>query len=206
MIGDHHVSNCLAAEAVGLASGIELTTIVQGLEAIDHVPGRLERLECGQSFGVYVDAAAAPETLALSIKAVRHVTSGRVIVVAGCTGSGDRTIRPLIGRVLERGASLPILTTNDPRHEEPLAIVHDMLDGFEKPHKAHVLPGRADAIRFALAQAHEGDSVLITGKGDRLGQIVGRKRQPHDDREVACQWLYERGAEDLDGPRLRIFG
>ena len=85
MIGDHHVSNCLAAAAVGLASGIELTTIVQGLEAIDHVPGRLERLECGQPFGVYVDAAAAPETLALSIKAVRRVTSGRVIVVAGCT-------------------------------------------------------------------------------------------------------------------------
>jgi UDP-N-acetylmuramoyl-L-alanyl-D-glutamate--2,6-diaminopimelate ligase len=205
MIGDHHVSNCLAAAAVGLASGIELTTIVQGLEAIDHVPGRLERLECGQSFGVYVDAAAAPETLALSIKAIRRVTSGRVIVVAGCTGNGDRTIRPLIGRLLERGASLPILTMNDPRHEEPLAIVHDMLDGFERAHKAHVLPGRADAIRFALSQAREGDSVLITGEGDRTGQIIGRKRLAHDDREIDCQWLYERGAEDLSRPQLRIF-
>lgn len=207
MIGDHHVSNCLAAAAVGLASGLDLTTIVQGLEAIDHVPGRLERLECGQPFGVFVDAAAAPETLALSIRAVRQVTTGRVIVVAGCPGSGDKTVRPLVGRVLERGASLPILTANDPRHEEPLAIVHDMLDGFERPHKAHPLPGRAEAIRFALAQAREGDSVLITGKGDRTGQIVGRKRQPHDDREIACRWLYERGAEDLGegGPRLRIF-
>ncbi len=206
MIGDHHVSNCLAAAAVGLASGIELTTVVQGLEAIDRVPGRLERLECGQSFGVFVDCAAAPETLALSIRAVRRVTSGRVIVVAGCTGSGDKAVRPLVGRVLEKCAHLPILTTNDPRHEEPLRIAHDMLDGFERPQKAHVLPDRAEAICFALSQAREGDSVLITGKGDRSGQVVGRKRRPHDDREVACQWLYQRGAEDLGRPWLRIVG
>jgi UDP-N-acetylmuramoyl-L-alanyl-D-glutamate--2,6-diaminopimelate ligase len=206
MIGDHHVSNCLAAAAVGLASGIELTTVVQGLEAISHVPGRLERLECGQPFGVFVDSASAPETLALSIRAVRRVTTGRVIVVAGCTGSGDKSVRPLVGRVLEKCASLPILTTNNPRHEEPLRIAHDMLDGFERPHKAHVLPDRAEAIRFALSQARDGDSVIITGKGDRSGQIVGRKRHPHDDREIACRWLYERGAEELGRPWLRIVG
>ena len=208
MIGDHHVSNCLAAAAVGLACGIELTTIVQGLEAIERVPGRLERLECGQPFGVFVDAAAAPETLALSMKAVRRVTPGRVIVVAGCPSSGDKSIRPLVGRVLERGASLPILTANDPRHEQPLEIIHQMLDGFERPHKAHVLPSRAEAIRLGLSLAQEGDSVLITGKGDRAGQVIGRKRLPHDDREVACQWLYERGAEQLSGaqPRFRIVG
>jgi UDP-N-acetylmuramoyl-L-alanyl-D-glutamate--2,6-diaminopimelate ligase len=206
MIGDHHVSNCLAAAAVGLASGIDLTTAVQGLEAIDRVPGRLERLECGQPFGVFVDSAAAPETLALSIRAVRRVTSGRVIVIGGCTASGDKSVRPLVGRVLEKCASLPILTTNDPRHEEPLKIMHDMLDGFERPHKAHVLPDRAEAIRFALSLAGEGDSVLITGKGDRTGQIVGRKRLAHDDREIACQWLYDRGAKELAGPRLRIVG
>jgi UDP-N-acetylmuramoyl-L-alanyl-D-glutamate--2,6-diaminopimelate ligase len=206
MIGDHHVSNCLAAAAVGLASGIDLTTVVQGLEAIDHVPGRLERLECGQSFGVFVDQASSPQTLALSIRAVRRVTSGRVIVVAGCTGGGDKSVRPLVGRVLERCASLPILTTNDPRHEGPLRIIHDLLDGFERPHKAHVLPDRAEAIRLALAQAREGDSVLITGKGDRCGQVVGRRCLPHDDREIACQWLYERGSEDLGRPWLRIVG
>ena len=84
--------------------------------------------------------------------------------------------------------------------------IHEMLDGFERPHKAHVLPDRAEAIRFALSQAREGDSVLITGKGDRSGQVVGRKRLPHDDREIACRWLYERGAEDLGRPWLRIVG
>lgn len=208
MIGDHHVSNCLAAAAAGLALGLDLTTIVQGLEAIDHVPGRLERLECGQPFGLFVDAAATPESLALSIKAVRRLTAGRVIVVAGCPSSGDRSVRPLVGRVLERSASLPILTSNDPRHEGPLAIVHDMLDGFQRPHRAHVLPDRAEAIRYALSQAGEGDSVLITGKGDRQGQIIGSRPVPHDDRDIARQWLYERGAEELGGggPRLRIAG
>ncbi|MEX2175981.1 MAG: UDP-N-acetylmuramoyl-L-alanyl-D-glutamate--2,6-diaminopimelate ligase [Pirellulaceae bacterium] len=206
MIGDHHVSNCLAATAVGLACGLDLATIVQGLEAIERVPGRLERLECGQPFGVFVDRAGTPETLALSIKAVRRVTRGRVIVVAGCHGERGQSARPMMGRVLERGASLPILTSNDPRHEEPGAIVHDMLDGFARPQRAHVLPNRAEAIRLALGQARAEDSVLITGKGDRAGQIVGRQRQPHDDREVACAWLYARGEEELAGPRLRIFG
>jgi UDP-N-acetylmuramoyl-L-alanyl-D-glutamate--2,6-diaminopimelate ligase len=206
MIGDHHVSNCLAAAAVGLSCGLDLTTIVQGLEAIDHVPGRLERLECGQPFGVFVDAAASPETLALSIKAVRRVTAGRVIVVAGCPGHADKSVRPLVGRVLEKSGCLPVLTASDPRHEEPLAAMHDLLDGFERPQKAHVLPDRAAAIRYALTLAGPGDSVLITGKGDRQGQIIGSKRLPHDDREVARQWLYERGAEELAGPRLRIVG
>jgi UDP-N-acetylmuramoyl-L-alanyl-D-glutamate--2,6-diaminopimelate ligase len=206
MIGDHHVSNCLAAATVGLSAGIDLTTVVQGLEAIDHVPGRLERLECGQPFGVFIDSASAPETLALSIRAVRRVTSGRVIVVAGCPGGGDKAVRPLIGRVLERSATLPILTANDPRYEEPLQIAHDMLDGFERPHKAHVLPNRAEAIRFALSQARDGDSVIITGKGDRAGQVIGRKRFAHDDREVACEWLYQRGVEELGRPWLRIVG
>jgi UDP-N-acetylmuramoyl-L-alanyl-D-glutamate--2,6-diaminopimelate ligase len=206
MIGDHHVSNCLAATAVALACGIDLSTVVQGLEAVDRVPGRLERLECGQPFGVFVDNASTPDTLALSMRAVRRVTSGRTIVVAGCTGAGDKSVRPLVGRVLERGASLPILTANDPRYEEPLAIVHEMLDGFERPHRAHVLPNRAEAIRWALSQARAGDTVLITGKGDRHGQVVGRKRLPHDDREVACQWLYQRGAEESGRPWLRIVG
>ena len=205
MIGDHHVSNCLAAAAVGLASGLELATIVRGLEAVERVPGRLERLECGQPFGVYVDAASTPDTLALSIKTVRQVTSGRVIVVAGCQGGQDRADRPLMGRVLERGASLAVLTSDNPRYEEPLAIVHDLLDGFERPHRAHPFPNRAEAIRWALGQARDGDSVLIAGKGDRAGQIVGKKRLPHDDREIACEWLYTRGAEELDQPRLRIF-
>ncbi|MDX1946045.1 MAG: UDP-N-acetylmuramoyl-L-alanyl-D-glutamate--2,6-diaminopimelate ligase [Pirellulaceae bacterium] len=205
MIGDHHVANCLAAAAVGLASGLDLATIVRGLEGVERVPGRLERLECGQNFGVFVDSANTPETLALSLKTVRQVTSGRVIVVAGCQGGKNRAARPLVGRVLERGANLAVLTNDNPRYEEPLAIMHDLLDGFERPQRAHPLPDRAAAIRWALSQARAGDSVVIAGKGDRAGQVVGKRRLAHDDREIACEWLYTRGAEELKCPKLRIF-
>jgi UDP-N-acetylmuramoyl-L-alanyl-D-glutamate--2,6-diaminopimelate ligase len=193
MIGDHHVSNCLAAAAVGLSLGIDLETIARGLEAVDRLPGRLERLECGQPFGVFVDGAATPETLSLAIKSVRQVTRGRVIVVCGSRGGGDRSQRALLGRVLERGCHVPVLTSDDPGHEEPLEIVHGLLDGFERPHKARVMPDRAAAIRWALAEARPGDAVLIAGKGDRSGQLIGRKRLKHDDREVACEWLYSQG-------------
>jgi UDP-N-acetylmuramoyl-L-alanyl-D-glutamate--2,6-diaminopimelate ligase len=209
MIGDHHVSNCLAAAAVGLALGFDLDTIVRGLEAVERIPGRLERLECGQPFGVFVDAAAAPDTLALAIKTVRQVTSGRVFVVCGSRGGSDRNQRALVGRVLERGCRVPVITSDDPGHEEPLQIAHGLLDGFNKPHKAQVIPDRAAAIRWALSQAREGDAVLIAGKGDRGGQLVGRKRMKHDDREVACAWLYSQGGAEMAavGPRrFRIVG
>jgi UDP-N-acetylmuramoyl-L-alanyl-D-glutamate--2,6-diaminopimelate ligase len=209
MIGDPHVSNCLAAATVGLALGLDLGTIVRGLEAVDRIPGRLERLECGQPFGVFVDAASAPETLAQAIKTVRQVTSGRVFVVCGSRGGADRNQRGLIGRVLERSCHVPVLTSDDPGHEEPLEIVHGLLDGFEKPHKARVMPDRAAAIRWALAEAQEGDAVLIAGKGDRTGQLIGRKRIKHDDREVACEWLYSQGEAEMAtvGPRrFRIVG
>jgi UDP-N-acetylmuramoyl-L-alanyl-D-glutamate--2,6-diaminopimelate ligase len=218
MIGDHHVANCLAATAVGLAAGVELAKIVRGLESIEHVPGRLERLECGQDFGVFVDAAASPESLALSMQAVRRVTAGRLIVVAGAPAGGDKAIRPLLGRVLERGAHLPILTSSGlgggrsdrPGREAPLAIAHDLLDGFDRPQRAHVIPSRAAAIQFALGEARPGDSVLITGPGNLhaplAGQeIAGQQRACQDDREIACQWLYERGEAELGRPKLRIF-
>jgi UDP-N-acetylmuramoyl-L-alanyl-D-glutamate--2,6-diaminopimelate ligase len=209
MIGDHHVSNCLAAAAVGLALGYDLETIVRGLEAVERIPGRLERLECGQPFGVFVDAARTPDTLALAIKTVRQVTQGRVFVVCGSRGGVDSNQRALTGRVLERGCHVPVLTSDDPGREQPLQIAHGLLDGFNKPHKAQVIPNRAAAIRWALSQAREGDAVLIAGKGDRTGQLIGCKRVKHDDREVACEWLYSNAepAEAIASPRrFRVVG
>lgn len=203
MIGDHHVSNCLAATAVGLTLGIDLATIARGLEAVTHVPGRMERIECGQEFGVFVDSACTPEALAQSLKTVRQVTPGRVICLFGCPGEREQETRPLLGRVAERCSDLPIITSNNPGNEEPLRIAHAVLDGFQKPGKAHVLPNRTAAIRWALSQARPGDSLLIAGKGARCGERVGRRRMKHDDREIACHWLYEQAASE--SPRLRIF-
>jgi UDP-N-acetylmuramoyl-L-alanyl-D-glutamate--2,6-diaminopimelate ligase len=206
MIGDHHVSNCLAAAAVGLGLGIELETIARGLEAVERVPGRLERLECGQPFGVFVDAAATPETLALAMKTVRQVTRGRVLVVFGSRTSDEPSRRALIGRVLERGAHFPILTGGYTNNREPLQLAHEILDGFERPHKAQIIPRRSEAIHSALSQAKAGDAVLITGCDPCANPPANGHQLVQDDREIACRWLYSQNMQGGSLPRLRVVG
>ena len=194
MIGDHHVYNCLAAAAVGLVSGIDLPTVVRGIEAVEHVPGRLERLECGQPFGVYVDAARSPDTLAVALRSLRQVTDGRVLCVFGARGGTASEQRAQLGRVVEKSADLGIITSDDPYGEQPLAIAHDILDGYDRPAKAHILPDRARAIELALSRAEPGDAILIAGKGERETQAICDGPIWHDDREVARNWLYGVGA------------
>lgn len=195
MFGDHHAHNCLAAAAVGLVLGLDLTTVARGLESVDCIPGCLEPIVCGQPFGVYVDSARTPDTLAVSLRTLRQVTSGRVICVFGADADRDPGERPLLGRVVERSADLGIITCDNPRWEPPLEIAHDIIDGYRRPARAHVLPNRAEAIRWALGQAEPGDAILIAGKGDQGGQIVGDDEQDFDDREVASEWLFEVGAK-----------
>lgn len=208
MIGDHHVYNCLAAAAVGLVLGVDLPTVVRGLESVDFVPGRMERIECGQDFGVFTDYARTPDALEASLKALRQVTRGRVICVFGAEGDKDHALRPQLGRVVERLSNYNVITNHNPRHDEPLQIVHDILDGYTHPEKAHVLPDRAKAIQWALSQARPGDSVLIAGKGDEDFQHLGSKRHAWDDREIARTWLYEQADASNDKPShgFRIVG
>ena len=191
MIGTHHVYNCLVAAAVGLAYGVDLVTVARGLEAVEHVSGRLQRLECGQPFGVFVDYAHTPDALSGSLGTLREVTGGRLICVFGAGGDRDQGKRPLMGRAVERGADLAVVTTDNPRTEDPMAIQDDILRGFQRPERTEVIPDRAEAISWALAQAQPGDCVLIAGKGHEKRQIIGTKRIPFDDREVARQWLYQ---------------
>ncbi len=192
MIGRHHVYNCLTAAAVGLAYGVDLQTVVRGLEAIEDVPGRLQRLECGQPFGVFVDYAHTPDALAGCLQTLNEVVSGRVICVFGAGGDRDPKKRPLMGRAVEAGAHHAVITTDNPRTEAPETIIGNILDGFADPQNAHVIPDRADAIRWALAEARPGDCVLIAGKGHETYQIVGHAKNHFDDCEVARDWLYER--------------
>ncbi len=196
MIGTHHIYNCLTAAAVGLAYGIELTTVVRGLESVGHVPGRLERIECGQPFGVFVDFAHTPDALTGILKTLRQVTAGRVICVFGAGGQRDRQKRPRMGRAVEQGAHVAILTNDNPRHEDPHSIFHDVVEGFHNPAVVEVIPDRVEAIHRALRLAGPGDCVLIAGKGHENYQIVGDDHLPLDDREVAREWLYEVGARD----------
>ncbi|MBW3600276.1 MAG: UDP-N-acetylmuramyl-tripeptide synthetase, partial [Planctomycetes bacterium] len=131
LIGDHFTADCLTAVAAGLALGVDLPTAVRGLEAVKAVPGRLERLECGQPFGVFVDAARTPDALASTLRTLRSVTAGRLLCVFGAEGQRNRDRRPLLGRAVERYADWGIITSDNPRRESPLQIAHDVLDGYK---------------------------------------------------------------------------
>ena len=191
MIGTHHVYNCLLAAAVGLTYGIDLPTVVRGLEAAGQVPGRLERIECGQPFGVFVDYAHTADALAGSLQTLRELAAGRLICVFGAGGDRDREKRPLMGRAVESGADLVLVTSDNPRTEDPREIIREVLSGFEDPDAVDAVPDRAEAIGRALAAAQPGDCVLIAGKGHEEHQIIGEDRIALNDREVARRWLYQ---------------
>ncbi len=190
MIGTHHIYNCLVATAVGLTYGIDLPTVVRGLEEAGHVPGRLERVECGQPYGVFVDYAHTPDALRSSLAALRQVTSGRLICVFGAGGNRDQQKRPLMGQAVEALADVAVVTSDNPRFEDPQAIVDDILLGFRRPASACVVLDREEAVREALAMAQPGDCVIIAGKGHETYQTIGDQKLPMDDRQIAQDWLY----------------
>ena len=191
MVGLHHVYNCLVAAAVGLAYGIDLPAVVRGLEAVRAVPGRLQRIECGQPFGVFVDYAHTPDALAAVLSTLREVVSGRLICVFGAGGDRDRLKRPLMGKAVEESADVAIITTDNPRSEDPQEIAAQILSGFIHPETARCVADRAAAIEAALSEARTGDCVLIAGKGHETEQIIGDQRLALDDVEIAQQSLYE---------------
>lgn len=188
-VGDQHIYNCLSVAATGLIMGLDLTAIVRGLERVESLPGRLERIECGQEFSVFVDQAQSPATLAACLHALRQVTRGRLCVVYGATADQDGEERSHLGRTVERLADLGVITSNNPANEPPLQIAHDILDGFALPGRAHIIPDRAKAIDWALRQAEPGDTVLIAGKGDRAYQLIGDRPMPFSDVEEARRSL-----------------
>jgi len=158
-------------------------------------PGRLERLECGQPFGVFVDYAHTPHALETALTTLRRVTTGRVICVFGAGGDRDAAKRPLMGTAAARLADHIILTSDNPRSEDPAAIADDILDRVERREQVDIQLDRRTAIHQALASAQPGDTVLIAGKGHEQVQIIGEERLDFDDASVARQWLYEQASE-----------
>jgi len=188
MIGTHHVYNCLMAAAVGLAYGIDLATVVRGLEAVESVPGRLERIECGQPFGVFVDYAHTPDALTRALQAVAELARGELWVVFGCGGERDRAKRPLMGQAATLAHHI-VLTDDNPRSEDSGAILEQIRAGLREPGAARVIADRAEAIHFALAEADAGDVVVIAGKGHEDYQLVGTERRAFSDRLVVLDAL-----------------
>jgi len=172
--------------------GIPLATIVRGLEEVDVVPGRLDRVECGQPFSVFVDYAHTRQALSNVLGVLAELTAGRVICVFGAGGDRDRSKRPRMGRIVEQQADVAVLTNDNPRTEDPRAIMSDVLFGCRFPGAVHVEPDRAAAIAWALAHAEPGDTVLLAGKGHETYQTVGTQELPFDDGDVARRWLYAR--------------
>jgi UDP-N-acetylmuramoyl-L-alanyl-D-glutamate--2,6-diaminopimelate ligase len=187
LVGTFNVYNCLAAAAVALQGGIGLDAIAAGLARQHPLPGRFQVIEEGQSFRVVVDYAHTPASLESALVASRLVAGeGKVICVFGCGGGRDTTKRAPMGSVAARLADIAVVTSDNPRREEPDAIIREILMGIPDGRSGiEVLPDRREAIAHALATARAGDVVLIAGKGSERFQEVGRRKIPFDDREVA---------------------
>jgi UDP-N-acetylmuramoyl-L-alanyl-D-glutamate--2,6-diaminopimelate ligase len=196
LVGDHNVINLLAACGVGVALGMTRSQIARGLESVVAVPGRFERIEAGQPFLVVVDYAHTPDALERVLTTARKLTRGRLEVVFGCGGDRDRTKRPVMGEIAARLSDRVWITSDNPRSEDPVAIMSAIEDGVRRvwpgSERHAMIPERRAAIRDALETAHPGDVVVIAGKGHETYQIIGSALLPFDDRDVAAQILAER--------------
>ncbi|MCB9796196.1 MAG: UDP-N-acetylmuramoyl-L-alanyl-D-glutamate--2,6-diaminopimelate ligase [Alphaproteobacteria bacterium] len=190
LVGAFNVLNALAAAGAALALGVPVGRIAEGLGALRAVPGRLEPVDRGQGFGVLVDYAHTPDALRVVLETLRPLTPGRILTVFGCGGDRDREKRPLMARAVSEGSDLAIATSDNPRSEDPLAILEDMRPGLRPD--AWVEPDRAVAIRLALSEARAGDLVLIAGKGHEATQEIAGVKHPFDDRVVAAAALEAR--------------
>jgi len=181
--GLFNVENVLGAVAAGLLLDLDEDSILEGIASMPGVPGRFEPVDEGQPFAVVVDYAHTPDSLATVLQAARDLGDGRVIVVFGAGGDRDRGKRPLMGKVAADLSDVTIVTSDNPRSEDPLVIIQDVLQGTGLD--VEIDPDRRSAIARAVALADEGDVVVIAGKGHEQGQDVGGVVSPFDDRDVA---------------------
>jgi UDP-N-acetylmuramoyl-L-alanyl-D-glutamate--2,6-diaminopimelate ligase len=197
--GAFNVHNCLAAMAAARQVGIDDATAARGIGLVRGVPGRLEPVESGQPFQVLVDYAHTPDSVENVLRAARPLARGKVIVVLGCGGDRDRGKRPRMGEAATRLADLSMLTSDNPRSEDPEAIIAEIEPGARRGGGAYVVePDRRAAIRLALEAAKPADVVVIAGKGHETGQEFAGRVIPFDDRVVAAEELRRLGWEGED--------
>ena len=200
LVGEAHLDNVLAATAVAVAQGIPREQIAAGIEACRGIPGRMERVDGGSSRVVFVDYAHTPDALERSLRLLRELTPGRLLVVFGCGGDRDRFKRPLMGQAAAAFADVAVVTSDNPRTESPVRILSEIeagvqeggmspVAGAESGRGYVVIEDRREAIAHAIALAVEGDVVLVAGKGHETYQIVGTERRDFDDRVEARRCL-----------------
>jgi UDP-N-acetylmuramoyl-L-alanyl-D-glutamate--2,6-diaminopimelate ligase len=193
----------LAAGGLCLAAGLDLETIAAGLSAVQTIPGRLEKIDSNGDFAVLVDYAHTDDALKNVLSTLKPLCKGRLTVVFGCGGDRDRTKRPRMAKVAERLADSIVVTSDNPRTEDPNAIIDEILTGFEdrKAAKITVEADRRTAIELAIKTAKRDDIVLIAGKGHETYQIIGDTKFDFNDNLVALEALGKRKCKN--SPSLR---
>ena len=182
LLGDFNVANALAAAACALGMGRPIGEVAQRLAAAPQVPGRMERI-AGRPCVVLRDYAHTPDALERALATLRPLTAGKLIVVFGCGGDRDRGKRPIMGRIAAELADLAVVTSDNPRTEDPDAIIHDIEEGMGSvPHLRE--PDRREAIAVALQAAGPDDTLLLAGKGHETYQVIGTEKVPFDEREI----------------------
>ncbi|MBP2017160.1 UDP-N-acetylmuramyl-tripeptide synthetase [Symbiobacterium terraclitae] len=199
LVGRFNVYNALAAATAGVVEGVDLPVIRDALEAEEGVPGRLQPVRAGQPFGVFVDYAHSPDSLENVLRTARAFTRGRLIAVFGCGGDRDPTKRPIMGRIAAELADHTIITSDNPRSEDPVRIVQQIeagvLDRLGPGRTYEVVIDRAEAIRRAVAMAQPDDVIVIAGKGHETYQIFKDRTIPFDDRAVARSLIEARAGK-----------
>ena len=197
LVGEHNVYNLLGAIGVALHSGATSDQVCEAAAQITNVPGRFERVSSGQDFTVVVDYAHTEDALLRLLTAAQTLKTGRIITVFGCGGDRDRGKRPKMGRAAVEYSDVVILTSDNPRTEDPMAILHEVeigvRDALERRNHVqyHMVPDRREAIGAAIHEARRDDMVLIAGKGHEDYQIIGTKKFHFDDREVAREAIQQ---------------
>lgn len=195
--GPFNVANALGAVVALVEAGVPLRAALTGIGTLAGVPGRMERVPGGEDFQAIVDYSHKPGAVESVLRSLREVTAGRLIVVLGCGGDRDRGKRPMMGEAAARLADVAILTSDNPRSEDPLRILAEMMDGVlgvSQDGRAHVIiePDRAAAIDLAIGRAGFGDVVVVAGKGHEQGQYIGDQVLPFDDRQVVADAIVRR--------------
>lgn len=197
IVGDFYIRHCLAAASLGLTLGLQLEDVVAGIEAVESVPGRMERVPCDHDFEIYVDAAQTPHQLYGMLKSLgRTETNGQIRCVFSGSERTSAEQRAGLGTVAERYSNQPVIAGGDSKHQSGMEIAHDILDGFDNVSKAHFVPNRAAAIRHVLDSAQSGDKVLIAGRGELPTQYGLHDEFPLTDRELCELWVENPAALD----------
>jgi len=194
LLGRYSVANHLAAAGICLAAGLDLKTIARGLASLAAIPGRLEKVGADAPFTVLVDYAHTDDALDNVLSTLKPLCKGRLIVLFGCGGDRDKTKRPRMAKAVEKYADAIIVTSDNPRTENPDAIIQEIVAGFVNPAspKIKIEPNRRKAIALAIESAQKNDVVLLAGKGHENYQIIGKEKFPFSDKQIALYLLQNR--------------